>query len=145
MDFVICSRHEMLRNIMDERFTELFNIISINDYTSEKEEIETLYENGDNDKNNLLTLVFKDDYPNPGEFTPEVAQSIIDFVEKTDREGRELIIHCWAGISRSGAVAKWINEHFEYNIVYWNNYKDYNRAVHHILTTTSQRMKSNDE
>ena len=86
MDFVICSRHEMLRNIMDERFTELFNIISINDYTSEKEEIETLYENGDNDKNNLLALVFKDDYPNPGEFTPEVAQSIIDFVEKTERE-----------------------------------------------------------
>ncbi len=145
MDFVICSRAEMLRNIMDERFTELFNIISINDYASEKEEIETLYENGDGNKDNLLAVVFKDDYPNPGEFTPEVAQQIIDFVKKTKDENRELIIHCWAGISRSGAVAKWINEYFDYNIPYWSNYKDYNKAVHHILTATSQNMRGKDE
>lgn len=138
MDFIICSRREVLDNIMDKYFTETFNIISINDYNSEKEEIETLYENGENDKENLLTLVFKDDYPNPGEFTPEVAQKIIDFVKKTKAENRELVIHCWAGISRSGAVAKWINEYFEYNIPYWSNYKDYNKAVHHILTETSK-------
>lgn len=44
--------------------------------------------------------------------TEEQGKQIIDFV-RTNKDMHNFVIHCAAGISRSGAIAKFINEYFD--------------------------------
>ena len=86
----------------------------------------------DRDHDNLLTLHFGDygepdeDFPpGAGHFSVKQANKIIDYVEK-HKDKQIMIVHCTAGISRSGAVAAFIND------LYGNSYKEFfndNRQV----------------
>ena len=63
------------------------------------------------DADNLLILYF--DYVDegfPNAMTPEQAKQIVDFVRIED--DRPIIVHCTAGISRSGAVGEVLNWYF---------------------------------
>lgn len=46
--------------------------------------------------------------------TKEDAKLILEFIKKTDAQNRSLIVHCFAGVSRSGAVAKFASEKFNF-------------------------------
>ena len=59
---------------------------------------------------NLLVLYFDDVEDGPNAMTPEQAKRIADFVCSDD--DRPLIVHCSAGISRSGAVGSVLNLYF---------------------------------
>ena len=63
------------------------------------------------DADNLLILYFDDvDEGFPNAMTPEQAKQIVDFVRIED--DRPIIVHCTAGISRSGAVGEVLNWYF---------------------------------
>ena len=63
------------------------------------------------DADNLLILYFDDvDEGFPNAMTPEQAKQIVEFVRIEDN--RPIIVHCTAGISRSGAVGEVLNWYF---------------------------------
>ena len=59
---------------------------------------------------NLLLLYFDDVEEEPNAMTPEQARAIVDFACSDDP--RPIIVHCSAGISRSGAVGSVLNWYF---------------------------------
>ena len=59
---------------------------------------------------NLLVLYFDDVEDGPNAMTPEQAKRIADFVCSGDK--RPLVVHCTAGVSRSGAVGSALNWYF---------------------------------
>lgn len=72
--------------------------------------------------NNVLVLNFDDvtddlnwdddpDFYGPVLFTVEQAKQILEFIEM-NKEKKQFIVHCSAGISRSGAVGTFINDYF---------------------------------
>lgn len=94
------------------RERELFRdnrIISINSvsFPSEEPPFSEEFLNAEN----LLILYFDDvDEGFLNAMTPEQARAIVDFVRHEDN--RPFIVHCTAGISRSGAVGEVLNWYF---------------------------------
>ena len=63
------------------------------------------------DADNLLILYFDDvEEGFPNAMTPEQAKQIVDFIRIED--DHPIIVHCTAGISRSGAVGEVLNWYF---------------------------------
>ena len=63
------------------------------------------------DADNLLILYFDDvEEGFPNAMTPEQAKQIVDFIRIED--DRPILVHCTAGISRSGAVGEVLNWYF---------------------------------
>ena len=60
---------------------------------------------------NLLVLYFDDVEEGPNAMTPEQAKRIADFALRPG-DDRPIIVHCSAGISRSGAVGSVFNWYF---------------------------------
>ena len=58
-------------------------------------------------------------------FNPEIAKQIVDWAMKIWNEDHNATIkvHCWAGRSRSQAVAYWLNMYF--NLILETNIQDY--------------------
>ena len=76
------------------------------------------------DAENLLILYFDDvDEGFPNAMTPEQAREIVNFVRHEDN--RPIIVHCTAGISRSGAVGEVLNWYF-------NRYLEDNPPVYRL-------------
>lgn len=63
------------------------------------------------DSENLLVLYFDDVEDGPAAMTPAQAKRIADFVLRPG-DNRPIIVHCTAGISRSGAVGEVLNWYF---------------------------------
>lgn len=103
-----------------------YAVISINDFPHEAEDIENVTEPH---CDNLCTIVAKDDEK---DFSEAQARFIKEFVE-LNRDKR-FIVHCWAGISRSAAVCKWLCEHLDGKLPpNLQNYKIYNKHVYNVL------------
>ena len=76
------------------------------------------------DAENLLILYFDDvDAGFPNAMTPEQAREIVNFIRLEDN--RPIIVHCTAGISRSGAVGEVLNWYF-------NRYLEDNPPVYRL-------------
>lgn len=95
-----------------KRERELFRanrIISINSVSFPSEE--PPFSEEFLDAENLLILYFDDvDEGFPNAMTPEQVRAIVDFVRHDDN--RPIIVHCTAGISRSGAIGEVLNWYF---------------------------------
>jgi predicted protein tyrosine phosphatase len=101
-------------------------VISFNDTVQDKEEIEKLLP----ESCSLVALVCKDD---DSDFTQTAGINIVNAIDESIRLGKsEIYVHCWAGISRSAAVAVWANDYLELNMPKLNSYGIYNK---HIYTT----------
>lgn len=111
----IKSRAEMfyLKNNHADQIDK-YNIISICDYFDPPEPV------FEKDTDSIITLFFDDitkkdvdiffpeyDKNKYKLFDKEMASKIISFVDKMDKS-KPLIVHCYAGISRSSAVAVWV-------------------------------------
>lgn len=64
-------------------------------------------------------------------FTVEDAQKIVEFVRQVAPEVEGFVVHCRAGVSRSGAVAKWISE--EFRTPFDRRYDKFNKHVYQLL------------
>jgi len=64
-------------------------------------------------------------------FTTQDAQKIIQWLNANKRELAGVYVHCWGGVSRSAAVAKFIAE--KYGIPFDHSYDKYNTLVYDLL------------
>ena len=71
-------------------------------------------------------------------FNTDMAKQIIDYVkDMISKDIDVIVVHCWAGQSRSKAVAKFISDYFGYLTTYpikWD--EPYNKHVYNILQET---------
>jgi predicted protein tyrosine phosphatase len=67
--------------------------------------------------------------------TPEQCRYIINYVTEIHRSPQPilLIVHCFAGISRSAAVAKWVSDAFNINLPQYHNRLLHNTRVYSEL------------
>jgi predicted protein tyrosine phosphatase len=73
-------------------------------------------------------------------FNEDMARMIINFVQSISGKGiKTIIVHCWAGISRSAAVAKFLAENLKAQFP--DKYMLYNKLVYRILCETLQKIK----
>ena len=115
--------HSLLEGnkVDDENVDEFIShaFISINDSSGEYYNKAIFHRN----HHNVLTLWFDDvivdnepsptnQAPDTKAFSKEQAKQIIEFVNE-NQNAKGFIIHCAAGISRSGAVGQWIIDLFE--------------------------------
>jgi predicted protein tyrosine phosphatase len=73
-------------------------------------------------------------------FTEEQGKSIIDFIE-SNKNKKQFIVHCAAGIARSGAVGLFINDYFGEN---YDEFMKNNPYVHpngHITRTLNKLLR----
>lgn len=99
-------------------------IISISDTVEEMNEMRAYCGSG---SNTLCALRFLDDEE---DFGPWHAELIMAFLNKAFEERKDIYVHCFMGVSRSGAIAKFTNDYFGLDIDYINNYNLYNRHVY---------------
>ncbi len=81
-----------------------------------------------------IQLEFEDaDDSNPNCFSEEQAEILFNFINKN--RNKKLIIHCTAGVSRSAAVALFIEEYLLGNQIelHRSSYCNYNRHVFKLL------------
>lgn len=120
------SRGDMKRYIASNLHTRNnLAIISINDTSHEYDEMYRLL-----DGSNFTIVSFQDSDDQTG-ITDLQAKLLLSFIERNYK--KDFLIHCFAGVSRSGAVAKFINEFYECGIFYLEDYKGYNRRVFNKL------------
>lgn len=117
------SRSEFKRNIPN--ITDSYAVISLNDTAKEQQEI--AQKTGE--KCPILALVVKD---NDIDFSNEQAEEICKFVHAN--KDKLFLIHCFAGVSRSAAVARWIEfELYGELSPRLKNYSVYNKHIFNVL------------
>ena len=109
-----------------------YDLISISDTNKEKKEIRKLWlEHKENDSAAIF-LNFADDIE-CSNFTEEKANSICKFANESFNKNKDILVHCYAGISRSAAIAKFINEHYKLNDQYLSEYQSHNLGIYYGL------------
>lgn len=76
-------------------------------------------------------------------FNEDMARRIIYFSEGLPKTIETIIVHCFAGISRSSAVTKFLAE--RYRAIFPNNYMLYNKLVYRVLCDTMNKMMKENE
>lgn len=81
-------------------------------------------------ENNLYTI------------SDDQADSVVSFINRIHSDSTEvdLIIHCYAGISRSAAVGKFVNDTLKLEFPNYNRLMIYNRAVYSQLLKAWRRF-----
>jgi predicted protein tyrosine phosphatase len=110
------------------------SLISISTTFSERAEMQRLWTVKSAFDSKALFLDFMDEDGVNSLFTLFKARSIIELLDTLKDSGcKELVTHCDAGISRSGAVAKFANIYLGLDIPKLNNYSMYNTYVFNTL------------
>ena len=107
------------------------SLISISDTNKEKSYMSDLW-SYNVDKGHAIFLNFPDVEDGSG-LTNQKLEQIIRFSDKSVRANSDIVVHCFAGISRSGAVAKWINEYFLLGNQYLDDYVGHNKHIFYSL------------
>ena len=115
--------------------TDEHAVISLNDTTAEMAESTRLLTPKDC---NFIVMQVKDDEK---DFTKAQAEYIVKFVKK--HKDKQFVVHCFAGLSRSAAVALWIEEYLvtlgakTQVSPLLRGYKVYNRHIYNMLNNAS--------
>lgn len=134
MEVRFVDRATAKRLIASNYFVEnACDLISVSDSARERKEIRNLWLDRKCEVNAALFLDFRDIDDNSSGFTEAKARKIIDFVAESHKKKKSVIVHCFAGISRSGAIAKYVNEYYALEDEYLNNYVGHNRWVYYTL------------
>ena len=64
--------------------------------------------------------------------TLDQARKVLSFIRRNEDKDN-FIIHCFMGVSRSAAVARWINDHYGLDLPYLESYNAYNKKVYQML------------
>lgn len=113
-------------------------LISISDNIDEQREMEYLIEEYQSDTP-WIALSFQDvDHRDGTGISNRQAHKLSQFIQ--DHEGCSFYVHCFAGVSRSAAVAKFINDYYDIQDPTLENYRIYNKMVLGKLEATLGRM-----
>lgn len=111
-------------------------LISINDTDSEVKDSKALIETYEYTLGkDALILQFQDvdvEQGNEKCITTEQAKQVVDIVHNNP-DATHFKVHCFVGVSRSAAVAKFIDEFYELDTPELRDYKVYNRLVYSRL------------
>ena len=118
------SRFEMKKIISNLENTL---IISINDTDQEVKQMRSFPLHG---SSHIRTYQFYDD---DSHFANYQALRLLLDLDFAQNNHLDIAIHCYMGVSRSGAFAVFANEYLGLDIDQINNYKNYNRHVHSTL------------
>lgn len=109
------------------------DLISISDTWSESQQMRELWLGNKIDTNAALFLKFADIDDNSSGFTDKDAERVVNFVQESFVKRKDVVVHCFAGISRSGAVAKFVNEYWGLGDEYLEAYAGHNRHIYYKL------------
>lgn len=80
-------------------------------------------------------------------FTTEMASKTIDFIDSIQDSVSHIYVHCYLGVSRSAAIARFIAD--RYGLPFNREYNLYNKFVNRLLATEDARRmfvaRKNDE
>jgi predicted protein tyrosine phosphatase len=76
-------------------------------------------------------------------FDENMARKVITFISSLPSNVNSIVVHCYAGISRSAAVAKFLCEEI-YDENFPKYYMSYNKLVYRVLYETSCKMKNEE-
>jgi predicted protein tyrosine phosphatase len=76
-------------------------------------------------------------------FDENMARKVIKFIKELPSNVNSIVVHCYAGISRSAAVAKFLCEEI-YNESFPKNYMTYNKLVYRMLYETLWKIKEEE-
>lgn len=111
--------------------------ISISDTHSERDSIRDLWDNHDTSASVIRRYRFKDIEGIESQFD-KVADDLATYLKLIKQSDYDIvIIHCFAGISRSGAVAKALNDYIGHSVKfeqdYLRDYQGHNKYVYYTL------------
>ena len=90
------------------------------------------------DADNLLILYFDDvDAGSPNAMTPEQAKQLVEFIGIEDNS--PIIVHCTAGISRSGAVGEVLSWYFNRFKANDSDYREFANTHQYIVPNAHVR------
>jgi protein tyrosine phosphatase len=128
------SRAEAIKLVLSGYFEKnAVDFISISDTNSEKNQMRDMWVANKSAESAAIFLNFADISSDQSGFTENKAKTIVSFVDESFRRKKDVIVHCFAGISRSGAVAKFVNEYFMLGDEYLESYAGHNHWVYYTL------------
>lgn len=130
MNITFHSRGEIKKLVENEQINKDTVAISISDTEDERTAMSYLMVNT---SCRFIGQVFRDD---ESSFQKHQAEMLVQLIDEAYQEGkRHFVVHCFAGVSRSGAVAKFINDFYGEgpNHPILGEYKVYNRRVYTML------------
>jgi protein tyrosine/serine phosphatase len=134
MQIKFIDRGTAKRNIENGAFAlNQLDLISISDTWSEAQEMRELWLDNKIDTNAALFLKFADIDDNSSGFTDKDAEHVVNFVQESFVKRKDVVVHCFAGISRSGAVAKFVNEYWGLGDEFLEAYAGHNRHIFYKL------------
>ena len=134
MNVTFVSRADALAMIEQGYFADgKTDLISISDTNKEKQAVRAAWLANKADANAAIFLNFLDINDIACQLTDAKAQRIVDFSTSTFRKRKDLVVHCYMGISRSGAVAKFVNDYWGLGDRYLEDYVGHNKYVYYTL------------
>lgn len=126
--------------MVDDEFIDKDTVvISVNDTEAERDDMGHFLADR---ANRVILQLFLD---NESSFQKSQAETLVELIDEAYEDGlRRFVIHCWAGISRSGAIAKYINDFYGEgeNHPFLGDYKVYNKRVYTMLENAYHKYKS---
>lgn len=108
-------------------------IISISDDVFEEMEMRSICKDNCKPSEQCLFLHFADVEDGYSGFTQRTAMFIIRHIVKAFENNKGIVVHCLVGQSRSGAIAKFINDYWGLSDEYLSNFTGYNTYVYSEL------------
>lgn len=123
------SRFDMIRKIKANDFPKKYLIVSINDTENEKGEIRNLIIRHTSRYATMNGYLIKDDSSLQIDSLRELFWDLDFSLPEVDH----VFVHCFAGVSRSAAVAKFIRDKWGYENSRLDDYNQYNLDIYSQL------------
>lgn len=135
----IYGQHRLIRDDNNHKLSHCHNVLSLHFSDISREEYDSIkaYENEQTKRLKEQIIVFDRGH----------AKKVIDFVTKLQIEPQKrlLVVHCHAGISRSGAVGLFINRYLKLNDKLFRQDNPYILPNAYILSTLMEMSGLNDD
>jgi protein-tyrosine phosphatase len=128
------SRWDAKQYIKEGYFSDAdCDFVSISDTNKEASDMKKLWLENKKESNAAVFLRFQDIDGSSSGFDQKKAETITRFLDVSFKKKKDVLVHCFAGISRSGAVAKFVNEYYGLGDEYLETYAGHNLWVFYTL------------
>ena len=137
VDFV--SREQALKMVKEGYFVDnKADLVSLSDSHRECRLMRNAWKQQKSDANAAIFQMFYDVEDNSSLFGANKALQLKRFVELSHQKNKDVVVHCLMGVSRSGAVAKFVDTYLGLNDPYLEDYTLFNNHVYFTLLEAAQ-------